>query len=93
MHIFAGIAVVPHVLTTVIAVGKQAALERVLSVQLAGTMILAKPALVSLVPAVLDAQCSYLCAVLKCLVPALPVCCVHVRYVYHSESVLRNAAD
>ena len=93
MRIFAGIVVVPHVLTSVIAVGKQAALERVLSVQLAGTMILAKPALVSLVPAVLDAQCSYLCAVLKCLVPALPACCVHARHVYQSESVLRNAAD
>jgi hypothetical protein len=56
VRIFAGIVVVPHVLTSVIAVGKQAALERVLSVQLAGTMILAKPAPGSLVLTALDAQ-------------------------------------
>ena len=43
VRIFAGIVVVPHVLTTVIAVGKQAAVARFLSVLLVGAMIAAEP--------------------------------------------------
>jgi hypothetical protein len=84
VRIFAGIVVFPHVLTTVIAVGKQAALERVPSVLIAGATIAAKAA-----P---DAQQECVSGI-QVLDPSLEACCVHARYVYQSEPDLPNAAD
>jgi len=57
VRIFAGIVVVPHVLTTVIAVGKQAALERFLSVLLVGALVLLGVFPASSEQASLAAQC------------------------------------
>ena len=92
VRIFAGIVVFPHVLTTVIAVGKQAALERVPSVLIAGATIAAKPAPASSAKAAPDAQQECVSGI-QVLDPSLSACCVHARYVYQSEPDLPNAAD
>ena len=92
MRIFAGSAAVGKFLPAGRVGNKLAAVALFLSSQFEGAKILAESVPVSLGPAALDAQCSYLCAALV-LVPSLVACCVHVRYIYHSESVLRNAAD
>jgi hypothetical protein len=93
VRIFAGIVVVPQVLTTVIAVGKQAAVARFLSVLLVGALVLLGVFPASSEQAALAAQCYYLSAALAQWSLLLQAGCDDARGVCQTALVLLYAVD